>query len=92
MRAEEENLKQKLGSIEKDINELTKICSEQKKKIEKAKQTYDFRLNWAMEQRGRKQSSSSEAEAEARTQAERRSSEHDLDKDPEEGRPSRKSS
>ena len=31
--SEEESLKQKLGSIENDITELTKVCGEKKKKI-----------------------------------------------------------
>ena len=96
VRVEEEALRQHLGSNEKDITELTGICNEQKKEIEKKKQTYDFRLKWAREQRGRRQSSSSEAEAEveaeAGTQAENRSNDHNLDQDTEEGRPSRKSS
>ena len=96
MRAEEEALRQQLGSIEKDTTELTQICNEQDKEIEKMKQTYDFRLRWAREQRGWRQSSSTEAEAEveaeAGNQAENRSNNRDHDKVKEEGRLSRKSS
>ena len=92
MGSEEESLKQELGCIERDISELTRVCGEQKKKIEKEKWTFDFRLKWAMEQSERRQSSATEAEEEAEDQAERGSSEHDLDQDPEARRPSRTTS
>ena len=70
VRAEEEALRQQLGSIKKDTFELTQICAEQDKEIEKMKQTYDFRLRWAREQRGWRQSSSTPSEAEAEVKAE----------------------
>ena len=69
VRAEEEALRQQLGSIEKDTLELTQICAEQDKEIEKMKQTYDFQLRWGREQRGWRQSSSTEAEAEVKAEA-----------------------